>query len=149
MSFPIVAQTSSSEKNKLDKSLTTIDTLTGVLREDSSIIDPVIVVEKDLSYLTACNYMTIESFGRSYFVTNIVSIEGGLTELHGHCDVLSSFKTQIRSNYALIKNSERNWNLYLNDGSFRTYQYPYIYTKKFSGGFPQSNDTYILAVAGS
>lgn len=148
MSFSIVIQTNSSENNKLDKTITDIATLTGTLRQETSIIDPVIRIEGDLSLYTGANYCTISAFGRSYFINNITSIRNGLFEISCHVDVLSSFKTQIRANSAIIHKSERNWNLYLNDGSLKTYQNPLVYTKKFSSGFPEQ-EYFILGVAGS
>lgn len=148
MSFNILIQTSSSEKNRLDKSLTTIATLTGTLRSDTSIIDPVFQIEGDLSSYISANYCTVEAFGRSYFINNIRSVRNNLFEIACHVDVLSSFKTQIRTNRAIIHKSERNWNLYLNDGSLKTYQDPIIYTKEFSGGF-SGTEYYVLGVAGS
>lgn len=148
MSFTITIQTSSSEKKKVDKSLTDIASLTGTLRNDTSIIDPTFQIAGDMSsYLTA-NYCTVPAFGRSYFINNIRSVRAGLFEIVCHVDVLSSFKTQLRANSAIIHKSERNWNLYLNDGSLKTYQDPIIYTKKFSSGFPET-EQYILGVAGS
>lgn len=147
MAFNIVLQTNSSEKNKLDKSVTDIATVSGVLKDNTSIVNPVIRVKTALGSYTACNYMTIAEFGRSYFVTDIKSVNGGFIEIAGHCDVISTYKTQIRANSAIIHKSENNWNLYLNDGSFKVYQNPFIYAKKFSAGF--TTTSYILAVAGS
>lgn len=143
----LILQTNMSEKNKLDKDITNIETVYGTLRSECSIIDPVITFSADLNILKSCNYMTIPKFGRSYFVTNIRSIREGLVELTAHVDVLSSFKTQIRSNSAIIAKSENNWNLYLNDGSLKTYQNSVIYTKEFPSGF--STQSFVLAIAGS
>ena len=147
MAFTIILQTNTSPKNALDKTLTDIASLSGVLKSDTSIIDPIITVEGDLSGFVNCNYMTIATFGRSYFITNIRSIRNNLFEISAHCDVLSSFKTQIRGNTAVVKRQENNWNLYLNDGSFRVYQNPNVITKEFSGGF--TTQEFVLAVAGS
>ena len=148
MAFTITIQTSSSEKNRVDKTLTDIAALTGTLRNDTSIIDPVFRIEGDLSQYLTANYCTVPAFGRSYFINNIQSLRAGLFELDCHVDVLSSFKTQLRTNSAIIHKSERNWNLYLNDGSLKTYQDPIIYTKNFSSGFPET-EQYILGIAGS
>lgn len=148
MAFNIVLQTSASEKNKLDKSITDIATISGTLKADTSITDPVFLVKGDLSNFVTCNYMTVASFGRCYFVTDIRSVNGGFVEIRGHVDVLSTYKTQIRGNTAIIKKSEQLWNLYLNDGTFKAYQNPYVYAKKFSRSFT-SYPSYILAVAGS
>lgn len=148
MSFNIIIQTNASENNRLDKSLTNIATLTGTLRADTSIIDPVFRIEGDMSSYITANYCTVATFGRSYFINNIRSLRAGLFEIECHVDVLSSFKTQIRANSAIIHKSERYWNLYLNDGSLKTYQDPIVYTKKFSSGFPEA-EYFVLGVAGS
>lgn len=146
----IVVQTNSSEREKLDKTLTVIATLSGTLREETSLIDPVIRVSGiSLTALSAANYMTVPDFGRSYFITGIRSVRNGVTELSGHVDVLSSFKTQIRANSAIIRRSENNWNLYLNDGSLMVEQRPHIITQEFSsGGALAAGSSFILALAG-
>lgn len=147
MPFTIEAKINGSEKNRLTKNTSTIGTFTGTLRADSSIVDPIITVEADLSSLVQCNYLTISTFGRSYFVTDIISVNAQLVEIHGHCDVLSSFASQIRGNSAIIKKQENDWNLYLNDGTFKTYQNPNVLTKEFPSGF--STQEFVLAIAGA
>lgn len=145
--FDIELMINSSEKNKMDKTLTTIATISGTLKNATSIIDPVIIIEGDLSSFTGCNYMTIDTFGRSYFVNNIRSINNNLFEVSGHVDVLSTYKTEIRRNSAIIRKQQHQWNLYLNDGSLRVYQNPQVVTKTFSTGFTKLE--FVLAVAGS
>ena len=147
MGFNIALQTNASEKNKLDKDLTTIATITGTLKAETSIIDPIILIEGDLSNYIGCNYMTISSFGRSYFVNNIRSIRNNLFEISAHVDVLSSFAKGIRSNSAIVRRQENKWNLYLNDGTFKVYQNPNVLTKAFPSGFTKQE--FVLAVAGS
>lgn len=142
----ITLQINNSEKNKLDKSITDIVTLSGTLRDQTSIINPVIVIEGDLSSFVNCNYMTISAFNRSYFINNITSINNNLFEISAHVDVLSTYKSQIRENSAIIARQEKKWNLYLNDGVFKTYQNPYIVTKAFPSGFTQQH--FIFSVAG-
>lgn len=147
MSFDIVIQTNNSEDNKVDKDITDILTASGVLRDGTSIIDPVILIAKDLTDLISCNYITISEFGRSYFVRDIRTVRTGLCELTCHVDVLYSFKDEIRNNTGIIRRQENDWNLYLNDGSFRVYQNPTVLTKAFPSGFSTLN--YVLAVAGA
>lgn len=146
MAFNIVLQTNNSDKNVLDKSLTNIATISGTLKNETSIINPVILISGNLSTYVNCNYMTISTFGRSYFVTDIRSIRNGLIEVSGHVDVLTSYKNQIRENTGIIHRQENLWNLYLNDGAFRVYQNPIVLTKEFSTGF--STPEFVLAVAG-
>lgn len=147
MAFQVLLQTNNSEKNKLDKDLVTISTISGTLKNETSIVDPVILIEVDLTNLITCNYMTIPSFGRSYFVTNIRSIRRNLVEVSAHVDVLSSFASQIRNNVAIVRRQENRWNLYLNDGVFKVYQNPMVLTREFPTGF--STFEFVLAVAGA
>ena len=147
MAFNISLQVNNSERERLSKSIDDILTVSGVLKEETSIIDPVIMIECDLNAVKNCNYMTIPAFGRSYFVNNIRSIRNGLVEFSCHVDVLSSFANQIRDNTAIVRKQENDWNLYLNDGSFKVYQNPNVLTKAFPSGF--TTQEFILAVAGS
>lgn len=152
MAFNIVLQTNTSEKNRLDKTVTDIATYSGTLRADTSIVDPVFLVECDMASVVNANYMTVQAFGRSYFINNIRSMRAGLVEFTCHCDVLSSFKTQIRQNRAIMHRSERNWNLYLNDGSLKITQRPEkIVTQQFSNGnqfVGVDKYSYVLVLAG-
>ena len=145
--FEIDIQRNDSEKNRLDKNITNLAVLYGVLRNESSIVDPVITIEGNISVLASANYLTIPLFNRSYFITNIRVIRNNLIEISAHVDVLSSFKTEIRSNNAIVHKQENEWNLYLNDGTFKVYSNPLIETMLFPVGFPGSFD-YVLAVAG-
>lgn len=147
MAFNIILQRNNSELNKVTKSVENIMTLSGTLKEETSIIDPIIKIECDLSTVTECNYLSIPAFGRSYFVNNIRSVRNGLVEFSCHVDVLSSFSDGIRSNSAIVKRQENSWNLYLNDGSFKVYQNPMVLTKAFPSGF--TTQEFVLAVAGS
>ena len=146
MAFNIVLQRNNSEMNRVSKAVDNLFTVSGVLKEDTSIIDPVIKIECDLSAVTGCNYLSIPAFGRSYFINNIRSIRNGLVEFSCHVDVLSSFASEIRGNTAIIKRQENAWNLYLNDGSFKVYQNPNVLTKAFPSGFTAQE--FVLAVAG-
>ena len=147
MSFNIVLQRNNSEPIRLSKSIDTIMSVSGTLKEDTSIINPVIKIECNLSDVTRCNYLSIPSFGRSYFVNDIRSITDDIAEFSCHVDVLSTYESGIRNNTGIVKRQENLWNLYLNDGSFKVYQDPYVITKEFPLGF--TTQEFVLAVAGS
>lgn len=147
MSFSIQLLRNNSQVNKIGKDLTSLLTVTGTLRSETSIIDPIINIECDLSRLTRCNYIYIEEFRRYYFVNNIRSIREGLVEFSCHVDVLETYKEEIKMNAAIIRRQENNWNLYLNDGTFKVYQNPMVLTKEFPSGF--NGFEFVLAVAGS
>ena len=62
MSFNIILQRNNSENNKVGKSITDIATVTGTLKEETSIIDPIIKIAGDISDYTGCNYITNSAF---------------------------------------------------------------------------------------
>ena len=152
MSFEIKLQQTKSPRNMLDKDLDDLATLEGILRDGSSIIDPVIVIANqsglDHTVLRKCNYMHIAGWSRYYFINDIISVRNGIWEIHAHVDVLTSFKTAIRSNTAVIKRSQKNYNLYLDDGSLTVYANPFIEVKEFNGSGFGSTRELVLAVAG-
>lgn len=135
-----------SEKNRLDKTLVSAFNLNGELKEDCSIIDPVIKIVGDVSSMSSVNHMYIPSFSRYYFINNVISINNEICEVHAHVDVLSTYKDEIRAQRAVVSRQEKKWNLYLNDGVFKTYQNPYIITKAFSSGFTSQH--FVLSIAG-
>jgi len=136
-----------SEKNKLDKDITLALETTGTLKEDTSLTDPIIkLTGKTFSEMASINYMQITELGRYYFINDVISINNDIVEIHAHVDVLSTYKDQIRSQNAIIARQEKKWNLYLNDGVFKTYQNPHIVTKAFPSGFTEQH--FIFSVAG-
>jgi len=138
--------TNLSDKNVMDKVLYHNADITGTLREDCSIINPVIKLENmTATQLKECNYCYIPDFGRYYYINNIVC-KNKLYELTMHVDVLTSFKDGIRANDAVISRQENNYNLYLQDGVFKTYANPHYEIKQFPAGF--SGYHFIFSVAG-
>lgn len=136
-----------SEYAALDKELTQVISLTGTLREESSIIDPVLTVEGLDEYITEINYAYIPEFGRYYFITNIESVRTNLWRLSLHVDVLHTYAEGIRTNSAIIERNENEYDLQLNDGLFQTRQNPRIAQYPFPAGFNTWN--FVLAVAGN
>lgn len=136
-----------SDKIVVDKNITQLGSdVTGTLRENCSIIDPVIKVEGTVgSNITTCNYAYISEFARYYYITNIVCV-GKLFEVHMHVDVLMSFRGDIRTNSAVVSRQEKQYNLYLQDGVFKEQANPHYEIKQFPSGFNSFN--FILAVSG-
>lgn len=137
----------SSEYAALDKELEQVISLSGILREESSIIDPVITVEDLDDFITQINYAYIPEFGRYYFITNIESVRNHLWRLSLHVDVLHTYATAIRGNSAIIERNENEYDLQINDGLFQTRQNPRIAQYPFPGSF--TNWNFVLAVAGN
>lgn len=152
MSFPIKHYINISATNVVDKELQVqTPDLIGTLRSGTSIIDPVILVQASSPGFHAnnSNYIYVEEFKRYYYITNIISVNTGLWELHCHVDVLMSYKEQIRAQIAIVARQETKYNLYLDDGIFMTYQNPKIQTKVFSNPTPFETQEFVLIVAGS
>ena len=134
-----------SDNNVLDKSITQVGSdITGTLREDCSVINPVIAIE-GLTELSV-NYAYISEFGRYYFINNIVC-KGKLFELQMHVDVLKTYASGIRGNNAVIARQQNEYNLYLQDGVFKTEAIPHYEIRKFPSGF--SGYEFVLCVAGA
>ena len=135
-----------SDVNVVWKQLTPKTQLQGTLREDCSIIDPIIKVQgigaSDLPFI---NYCEIVEFGRYYYIKDIVCV-GNLYELRCHIDVLMTYKDQIKNIPAVIARQETNNNVMLTDGMIKTYADPIIEIRKSNGGF--TDFQYIFTVAG-
>lgn len=120
-----------SEKNKLDKTLINETTYTGQLKSETSILNPVIIIEGNLENLVSYNYAFIPLFLRYYFITDIISIRNNLIELRLAVDVLCSFKNQIRNLTAIIARQEKKFNVYLPDSYYKLSSKTMVQTKTF------------------
>ena len=134
-----------SEKNKINKILTTVATLTGTLRDSSSIINPEIVIEYDNP--TGFNYCYIDAFNRYYFVTNITVINNKLLKLSLKVDVLESFKTSILAQNIIIDKSTSNVDEYLPDDNLVVNVKTKTDIVNFPSGLLESGE-FILITAG-
>lgn len=146
MSFTISIGKNSSPANKITKTYTQVLSLSGNLKNESEIINPTILIETSSADIFKCNYMQISNFNRSYFITSIKLIRNNIYEISAHCDVLSSFANEIKSNRALIVRQENDFNLLLNDDVFKCKQNSRIYYKKFPSKLGQYS--FVLVVAG-
>lgn len=147
MAFSIKFQINKSDARKINKSLTDVLTLTGTLKADCSIYDPVLVITDPTAKIVTCNYMTIETFGRSYFIHDIRSTKAtDAFEVTGHVDVLKSFATEILAANAMIDTSESGGRAYMDDPNMRLLATPNILIKKFPSGF--TSQELVLLVSG-
>ena len=136
----------SSEKAKVGKTLASASTHTGTLREGCEVVNPTIIVEGD--NLSDYNYMYIPEFHRYYFITGITSIKKGLWQIDGHCDVLESYKEQIKAQKAVVERQENKYNLYLNDPEWKIYRNKQVLTRTFPNGFSDTGFYYLTVVGG-
>lgn len=135
-----------SEKNVIEKTIDSLLPLNGNLKSDSSITDPVILIEMETPI--SHNYCYIPSFNRYYFIVDIRNIRNNLWELHLHVDVLMSFKEDIKKSVAIMDSTEsENISTYLDNGIYRTLAKDKTDIISFSSGFNDEGE-YILITAG-
>ena len=89
----IILYTTGSEKNEIRKSLQNNLTLSGALRNQSSVVSPSFTIEHVNP--TQYNYCFIPEFNRYYFITDIVSIRTNIWRIDCVVDVLMSYQAQI------------------------------------------------------
>ena len=132
-------------KGRLFTSLSQHKQLTGFLREQCSIEDPVIHVEYD-PYIFTVNYAYIADFGRYYRITGRV-IDGDTVHISLHVDALNTYRSVILNSQCIAERSSSRYSLGLQDSFVKAEQgYRYNFSK-----FPYtfgSHASYVLAVTG-
>ena len=151
MSFNVNFSINKSPNNKLYKDLTAVQTFTGVLKDSTSVLSPTIKLQMssaNMPTISTCNYCVIPAFNnRHYFITDMRYTKNNILEVDMKVDVLSTYADAIIELNGIIKRQENNWNLYLNDGSFKIYQNPIVQVKSFPAGFTEQE--FVLSIAGS
>lgn len=122
-----------SEHRALNKNISWIGSIPGTLRESTSIINPDILFEGDISSIANANYMSIPEFGnRSYFIDNIESVRNNLYRIKAHVDVLETYKDQIKNCRGVVGRNANDYNRYLVDSKIASPNTRDIKTTKFS-----------------
>lgn len=147
MSFAIQLMLNTEPYNKIQKSPTVIITVNGTLKDDCSLIDPEVIIDR-AEAITDANYAYIEAFGRYYFIKNVEAYRTGLWLVSLHCDVLMTYASGILSSPAIVARSSSNFNMMMNDDHYYTQENPMIFTKAFPNGFDTSTASYVLALIG-
>lgn len=136
-----------SPRKKLVKELTDGITLTGTLRSQSSVMSPSLQIQ-DIAVI-GYNYCYIPDFGRYYYINDINALRANLFELSLGIDVLMSYASEIRRNYAIVDKVE-NFGVafnYINDGSWINTNRTDQSIINFANGF-NDNGEFILITAG-
>lgn len=100
----ITLYTNNSEKNKLEKNLTNAKEFSGNLREESSIVNPSILIQ--IENPSSFNYAYIPEFKRYYFITDAISVRTNIWRISLHCDVLMSFRNEIKATSVILSDTE-------------------------------------------
>ena len=137
----------SSERKVIGKSLQNIGSVTGVLKGDASIMNPVFILESNNNYLSGVNYLYWQESGRYYYIDDIQVLTGSRMAVYCSVDVLQTYADYIKAQVAIVDKQQTLSNMYFNDGSFRKESREFYTVKSFTSGFNDSGE-YILITAG-
>lgn len=147
MSFVINMMRNDDPYNKISKNPVSIRQLTGELKDEASIVDPVILIEHR-GTLTDCNYAYIPEFQRYYYITNITAVRTNLWRVSMHCDVLKTFSEGILGSPCIVARSSNKFNMLLNDTDYKVFQNPWVLIQNFPNGFDLTQACYLVALIG-
>ena len=108
--FAINLYKNTAENNRVDKNsyLTQVGEIEGYLRDETSIINPTIVIE--YNKVIDFNYIYISTFNRYYFVNEVQSVRTNLWRLSLSCDVLMTYKDIILNYECYVSRNEYDYN---------------------------------------
>ena len=137
----------SSDNRCISKKLQNEFSIIGTLREETSIINPVIAI-KNLSPIRY-NYVYIPEFKRYYYINNIESVRKDLWKLYLQVDPLMSFKGDILALKVVAEKQSllENGDEYIDDGSLVSDNLMFKTVYNYSKGFNNTSE-YILITAG-
>lgn len=135
----------SSENNRIGKTLENETTLSGNFKGEVDLQNPVLTVTTDLLNF---NYCYMPDFGRYYFIDKIEITRVGLYTIYLKIDVLETYKNAIKQLRVIVSNSagaNPYYNSYINGVDVRTdYE-----TKMFENNFNESGEIVLVALYGS
>lgn len=142
----IILYTTTSDSREVTKTLSNAITLNGTLKEDTDLLNPVILVES--SSVITSNYVYISTFGRYYYIRDIEVVNNKLWRLTLKVDVLMSYAAEIKNNSAVIARQQNLFNLYLNDPNFTVYNPVNTVTQTFPNGFTNTASRFLVVTGG-
>ena len=136
-----------SDDNKVvSKHLGTPTTFSNCTMKDTTeVTNPTIRISTS-SNLSGYNYCQIDRYNRYYFIDKIETTPDGYWLLHCRCDVLMSYKNQIKALTGTLVWSQTTYNGYLNDSEYNALAYRKIVTKQFPTAL--DDDCFILMTVG-
>lgn len=134
-----------SDPDTLNKNITKISELTGTLREECDVENPVILIENN--GMISANYCYIPDFGRYYYIENQTIVRNNLVRLTLKVDVLYTYRNEISSLNVIINNSSDNNDNYLSSELWVAKVKTSTDVLNFPDGFNNSGE-FILITAG-
>lgn len=101
----LTLMSSTDDERVLDKTTSTVATVTAEPTENVDILTPEMIIENNTAYLAA-NYCYIEEFSRYYYIKDITLMRGHRCKLSLYIDVLMTYSTAIRECSGVITRSE-------------------------------------------
>ena len=98
-----------SNERTVNKNITSIKEVTGILREETSITNPSILIETTGNYILECNYVYIKNLQRYYYIRSIDFVRKNLWRINLHIDVLMTYKDKIADMRCLISRASSEW----------------------------------------
>ena len=147
MSYPVVLYTNSSNPNKVNKSITTLATVSCDFKDVVDVENPTIVIGYGSPY-EKCNYVYIAEFGRYYFATCKAGVGGKIT-VECVSDPLMSFKTEILNSPAVIARNPWHFDLYIPDGKLPIESRTQTAVFKFPNTSEFTHNCFVLTTLGS
>lgn len=137
----------SSDTRYLEKNLTKISDVSIILKDDTSIANPTIILSGS-AFDSRCNYIYIDTFDRYYTITDkTYSKQKYILTLSR--DSKSSFINELKNCKCIAYRSTNKLNSYLNDSKYPVLEYTKSYAHKFKDGQTFSKSlTYVLTIAG-
>ncbi len=139
--------TCTDEPIKINKSFSLGASYEGMLRDDSSVLTPSIMVEAGSSIVNY-NYAYIPDFGRYYYVRDIVTFRQGLWIVSLEVDVLKTYASHIMGVHVILSDTQvTGKEQYMSGNPWKTLVKDKTDIISFSSGL-NSTGEYILITAG-
>lgn len=137
--------TNLSDPDTLNKNITKLFDLTGTLRDECDVENPVIMIEH--IGMVSANYCYIPDFERYYYIENQTIVRNNIVRLTLKVDVLYTYRTQINALNVIINNSTNNNDNYLSSELWVAKVKTSTDVLNFPNGFNDSGE-FILITAG-
>lgn len=123
------------------------------LKDSTSILTPTLTFSKaTVGDLSRVNYLYIPEFHRYYFVTDLNAGLGGVAEITGRVDVLTSNANDILKLVAMVSRNQYNYNMDLPDNDIPVMAKRNLTYRNFSATPFTTNPngrSFVLVVSGS
>lgn len=136
-----------SEKNVIRKIINNPLSMSGTLRESTSVTNPIITVEAPVT-LVGYNYCHIPDFSRYYYVVDVKSMRNNLWAVTLRVDVLMSFQNDILNTPAIIDHTtQQDTTNYMTSNVWQSLVKDKTDIINFSSGLSETGG-YVLITAG-